>query len=247
MTDHTQAPSKDQLAEQQIRFLLADAKFSIERGRALDSQLVSAWALEQLCEAALAQRAAHEPPATPLSDAAIICIANQYDQGPSATYEFDKTTLLRMMRSFAATVEGMVLDGATSPPPVCPTCRGNDREMPCAYPSEGKPGCLRAASPPTACHFMTPTSFHCAKGDVHEYTGSGVCGVKPSPTKGEAQSGGDPIPLKSILDEEVECTENACGWEGIVDECIPDVDGSGELGCPLCMAYVRATPGEIGE
>lgn len=56
-----QAPSKDQLSEQQIRFLLADAKFSIERGRALDSQLVSAWALEQLCEIALSHRAAHEP------------------------------------------------------------------------------------------------------------------------------------------------------------------------------------------
>lgn len=57
-----QRPSKDLLTEQQIRFLLADAKFSIERGRALDSQLVSAWALEQLCEIALAHRAAHEPP-----------------------------------------------------------------------------------------------------------------------------------------------------------------------------------------
>lgn len=25
----------------------------------------------------------------------------------------------------------------------CPTCGGNDLEMPCAYPGEGKPGCLR--------------------------------------------------------------------------------------------------------
>lgn len=58
-----QAPSKDQLSEQQIRNLLADAQFGIKGGRALDSLLVSAWALEQLCEAALAQRAAHEPPA----------------------------------------------------------------------------------------------------------------------------------------------------------------------------------------
>lgn len=30
--------------------------------------------------------------------------------------------------------------------PVCPTCKGNDANAPCAYPSEGKPGCLRDAS-----------------------------------------------------------------------------------------------------
>lgn len=29
--------------------------------------------------------------------------------------------------------------------PVCPTCKGNDANAPCAYPSEGKPGCLRDA------------------------------------------------------------------------------------------------------
>lgn len=28
---------------------------------------------------------------------------------------------------------------------ICPWCRGNDRDMPCLYPSEGKPGCLRDA------------------------------------------------------------------------------------------------------
>lgn len=28
---------------------------------------------------------------------------------------------------------------------VCPVCGGNDWEMPCAYPSEGAPGCLRDA------------------------------------------------------------------------------------------------------
>jgi hypothetical protein len=27
--------------------------------------------------------------------------------------------------------------------PKCPTCGGNDSDAPCAYPSEGKPGCLR--------------------------------------------------------------------------------------------------------
>lgn len=26
---------------------------------------------------------------------------------------------------------------------VCPYCGGNDQDTPCAYPSEGKPGCLR--------------------------------------------------------------------------------------------------------
>lgn len=25
----------------------------------------------------------------------------------------------------------------------CPSCGGNDGDTPCAYPSEGKPGCLR--------------------------------------------------------------------------------------------------------
>lgn len=44
------------------------------------------------------------------------------------------------------------LRAAQPPPAVCPTCRGNDREMPCAYPSEGKPGCLRASSPPPVAH-----------------------------------------------------------------------------------------------
>lgn len=40
---------------------------------------------------------------------------------------------------------------STPEPRVCPTCQGNDRDTPCAYPSEGKPGCLRdkrLAQPP---------------------------------------------------------------------------------------------------
>jgi hypothetical protein len=57
------APSKDQLTEQMIQTLLADAQFDINRGRALDSQPVFAWALEQLCSAALKQRSTHEPEA----------------------------------------------------------------------------------------------------------------------------------------------------------------------------------------
>lgn len=30
---------------------------------------------------------------------------------------------------------------------VCPACNGNDGEMPCSYPSEGMPGCLRDEKP----------------------------------------------------------------------------------------------------
>lgn len=26
---------------------------------------------------------------------------------------------------------------------ICPYCNGNDLDMPCAYPGEGQPGCLR--------------------------------------------------------------------------------------------------------
>lgn len=32
---------------------------------------------------------------------------------------------------------------AANAEPVCPTCKGNDGEMPCAYPSNGMTGCLR--------------------------------------------------------------------------------------------------------
>jgi len=31
------------------------------------------------------------------------------------------------------------------PEGICSFCRGDDQQMPCAYPSEGKPGCLRDA------------------------------------------------------------------------------------------------------
>lgn len=47
-----------------------------------------------------------------LDDQTLLTIANQFDQGPGATFEFDQPTLLNFMRSFAATVEGMVSDGA---------------------------------------------------------------------------------------------------------------------------------------
>lgn len=45
--------------------------------------------------------------------------------------------------------------------------------------------------------------------------------------------------MKSIMDQEVECTENACDWSGTVNDCPPDVDGEGTIGCPLCQAAVR--------
>lgn len=31
----------------------------------------------------------------------------------------------------------------------------------------------------------------------------------------------------------------ACGWQGVVLECEPDVDGDGSLGCPICGAIVE--------
>jgi hypothetical protein len=41
----------------------------------------------------------------------------------------------------------------------------------------------RAMQPPGACRFVSPGVFHCAKGDIHEHTADGVCGVKPALTK----------------------------------------------------------------
>lgn len=41
----------------------------------------------------------------------------------------------------------------------------------------------RASQAPTACRFITPSSFYCAKGDVHALAGDGTCGVRPSETK----------------------------------------------------------------
>jgi len=44
-----------------------------------------------------------------------------------------------ILAEFAEEVPARPWDSA----PECSYCRGNDRDMPCAYPSEGKPGCLR--------------------------------------------------------------------------------------------------------
>jgi len=42
--------------------------------------------------------------------------------------------------------------------------------------------------------------------------------------------------LPSITD--VECTCRVCHWHGIVGNCIPDIDGDGNLGCPNCDAVI---------
>lgn len=38
--------------------------------------------------------------------------------------------------------------------------------------------------------------------------------------------------MVSILEVPMECSK--CDWRGIVDDCEPDVDGDGSLGCPKC-------------
>lgn len=30
-----------------------------------------------------------------------------------------------------------------------------------------------------------------------------------------------------------------CGWRGTVNECIPDIDGGGNLGCPECNRIIN--------
>lgn len=44
--------------------------------------------------------------------------------------------------------------------------------------------------------------------------------------------------LPSILD--VPCTCSYCGWSGTVWDCIPDIDGDGGLGCPVCKTVIEA-------
>lgn len=43
--------------------------------------------------------------------------------------------------------------------------------------------------------------------------------------------------MKSILDADAWC--DSCLWHGIVDDCIPDIDGDGNLGCPECGEIVE--------
>ena len=42
----------------------------------------------------------------------------------------------------------------------------------------------------------------------------------------------------SILRQHMRCP--ACSWTGSVNECEPDVDGDGSLGCPRCNAIVES-------
>lgn len=42
--------------------------------------------------------------------------------------------------------------------------------------------------------------------------------------------------LPRITDMPCACT---CGWHGKVDECEPDVDGDGGLGCPECWSLIK--------
>ena len=37
---------------------------------------------------------------------------------------------------------------------------------------------------------------------------------------------------------EVKTSCPICEWVGTVEECVPDVDGEGSLGCPKCEAVV---------
>lgn len=48
--------------------------------------------------------------------------------------------------------------------------------------------------------------------------------------------------MKSIHEIIVVCP--GCRWVGIVDECKPDVDGDGGLGCPLCNTVIGCNGGE---
>ena len=45
--------------------------------------------------------------------------------------------------------------------------------------------------------------------------------------------------LKSITQVKVHCPRPSCPWRGIVANTIPDVDGEGSLGCPICRAVVQ--------
>jgi len=42
------------------------------------------------------------------------------------------------------------------------------------------------------------------------------------------------IQLRSIA--MVPCRCDVCGWRGTVSRAVPDIDGDGSLGCPVCEA-----------
>ena len=43
--------------------------------------------------------------------------------------------------------------------------------------------------------------------------------------------------MQKIGDVQVKCPK--CGWTGTVDAMEPDVNGEGDLGCPVCLAVVE--------
>ncbi len=52
--------------------------------------------------------------------------------------------------------------------------------------------------------------------------------------------------MKRIHEASMRCDD--CGWQGVVDDCEPDIDGDGNLGCPACGSVVRMeTPNDILE
>ena len=40
---------------------------------------------------------------------------------------------------------------------------------------------------------------------------------------------------------EVKCKCPSCNWKGTVDDCEPDIDGDGSLGCPKCSTVIEVT------
>jgi len=65
--------------------------------------------------------------------------------------------------------------------------------------------------------------------------GRGVCGGLVSGDAGVAVVVNEPLtPIGAVR---VYCP--ACGWTGRVNDCEPDVDGDGSLGCPRCRVVVK--------
>jgi len=49
--------------------------------------------------------------------------------------------------------------------------------------------------------------------------------------------------LTSITEQLCDCTNKPeCQWKGRVHECLPDIDGDGGLGCPLCNSIILVLP-----
>lgn len=76
--------------------------------------------------------ASEQPPSKDqLTDEMLLTHARAYDQGPGATFEFDPPTLLSMLRGLAATVEGMIRDGAAPEP--CAIRWTDEQDARCSY------------------------------------------------------------------------------------------------------------------